>query len=548
MNQAVQSVPVLIFAVIKEYLPSSIPGTYTYQSDGTNFTLASTLSNGYAYQYDSSTSSYSTNSPVNGACGTSNNQNLSSIPSSDLCSTGTATTVTGTGPWSWSCTGLNSGSTATCSANLIVNGSCGTANKTYVYSDTSYGSDTFCSLGTVNPTTPAFPDNGGTTNWSCVGLNSGSTATCSASRNSTPVNGACGTSNGSNAYIAPTTNLCTTGTATAISGTGPWTWSCTGANGGTTSGTCTVNKSVNGVCGSKDGKYASTAPSDTAACSVGTLTNMSGLYSWTCAGLNSGSPASCSTVAATYTVVSFTSSTTWTVPTGVNSVEYLVVAGGGSGGSGNAGGGGGGGVLTGTVGVSGTVDVAVGAGGAAQTTLAVQGNNGSDSYFTLSIRAKGGGGGGGNIAVAAGLLGGSGGGGGVPDSGTVAGGSGTSGQGNVGGTGYRLGGGGGGGAGGAGENAGVDGTNYGGDGGNGIVSSITGTATYYGGGGGGIGWVAVGAGGNGGGGTGALINSISPTAGTPNTGGGGGGGYGTAGIVGAAGGSGIVVVRYITNY
>jgi prepilin-type N-terminal cleavage/methylation domain-containing protein len=35
--------------VIKEYLPNAIPGTYTYQSDGTAFTLSSVLSTGYAY-------------------------------------------------------------------------------------------------------------------------------------------------------------------------------------------------------------------------------------------------------------------------------------------------------------------------------------------------------------------------------------------------------------------------------------------------------------------------------------------------------------------
>jgi hypothetical protein len=29
-----------------------------------------------------------------------------------------------------------------------------------------------------------------------------------------------------------TTNLCTAGTATTVSGTGPWTWACNGSNGG----------------------------------------------------------------------------------------------------------------------------------------------------------------------------------------------------------------------------------------------------------------------------------------------------------------------------
>lgn len=46
------------------------------------------------------------------------------------------------------------------------------------------------------------------------------------------VNGACGTSNGSSVSSTPTTNLCTTGKASAVSGTGPWNWTCDGSNGG----------------------------------------------------------------------------------------------------------------------------------------------------------------------------------------------------------------------------------------------------------------------------------------------------------------------------
>ena len=55
---------------------------------------------------------------VNGSCGSSNGQTLGSIPSSNLCSLGSASAVTGTGPWNWSCSGTGGGSTASCSANL----------------------------------------------------------------------------------------------------------------------------------------------------------------------------------------------------------------------------------------------------------------------------------------------------------------------------------------------------------------------------------------------------------------------------------------------
>lgn len=49
---------------------------------------------------------------------------------------------------------------------------------------------------------------------------------------SAPVNGACGSSNLKTLPAAPTGNLCLAGTASAVSGSGPWTWSCQGANGG----------------------------------------------------------------------------------------------------------------------------------------------------------------------------------------------------------------------------------------------------------------------------------------------------------------------------
>jgi hypothetical protein len=49
-----------------------------------------------------------------------------------------------------------------------------------------------------------------------------------------PVNGACGNSNGKTLNAAPTTDLCSTGTPSIVTGTGPWNWSCSGSNGGIT--------------------------------------------------------------------------------------------------------------------------------------------------------------------------------------------------------------------------------------------------------------------------------------------------------------------------
>ena len=116
---------------------------------------------------------------VNGACGSSDKGTFTTAPTINFCSTGTATTITGTGPWNWTCTGTNGGATATCSASL----------------------------------TPA------------------------------PVNGTCGSSDSGTFTTAPTTSFCTTGAPTAVTGTGPWSWTCDGANGGSTA-KCTAAKSA----------------------------------------------------------------------------------------------------------------------------------------------------------------------------------------------------------------------------------------------------------------------------------------------------------------
>ena len=56
-----------------------------------------------------------------------------------------------------------------------------------------------------------------------------------------PVNGDCGTADGQNLFAAPSTNLCAAGDATAVSGSGPWAWSCSGQHGGGDSRACTAN-------------------------------------------------------------------------------------------------------------------------------------------------------------------------------------------------------------------------------------------------------------------------------------------------------------------
>jgi len=240
------------------------------------------------------------------------------------------------------------------------------------------------------------------------------------------------------------------------------------------------------------------------------------------------------------------------------SANFLVIAGGGGGGGGigggtlASGGGGAGGYRnsfnceTSGGGCSsetaidipfGVVPVTVGAGGAAA-------NPGENSSIGDVLISQGGGSGGYSCS---GLAGGSGGGAGSLGSGQQTGGSATAGQGRNGGStsptnnpdGARYGAGGGGAS-----SVGTGGPNptVPTPGGNGLASSITGSAVTRGGGGGG-GNGGSPQGGSGGGGNGG--NPSGTTAGVTNTGGGGGGRQGSPSPnqVGLAGGSGIVIVR-----
>lgn len=123
-----------------------------------------------------------------------------------------------------------------------------------------------------------------------------------------PVNGACGPANGTTVPTAPTTNLCSAGNASAVTGSGPWSWTCAGFNGGTTAN-CSANKTaaVNGSCGSANGGAFSSAPTSNL-CAAGAVTGpwswsrasgpaplpSAGPWSWMCKGYNGGGNMNCS--------------------------------------------------------------------------------------------------------------------------------------------------------------------------------------------------------------------------------------------------------------
>jgi hypothetical protein len=271
--------------------------------------------------------------------------------------------------------------------------------------------------------------------------------------------------------------------------------------------------------------------------------------------------------------ISFTSSGTFSVPSGVTAVDVLVVAGGGSGGQQHGGGGGAGGLIYRpgfTVTPGGTVSVTVGCGGAASSTSYVPAPTaqGQDSVFG-TLTAKGGGYGSYGAEVGPGGArngsdGGSAGGGGhqspsptgngTATQPTQPGDSGAYGFGNPGGARVLPGaaGGGGGGAGAAGQGGSQPNGDKGGDGGIGRTYTIADgtTPVYYAGGGGGgsHGNPLAGTGGQGGGGNGSLYTPGSNSqSGIANRGGGGGGtglGAGQGTVIAGGGGKGIVIVRY----
>ena len=299
------------------------------------------------------------------------------------------------------------------------------------------------------------------------------------------------------------------------------------------------------------------------------------------------------TTSGDYKIHTFTGPGTFTVtsagtPAGSTTVDYLVVAGGGSGARGTGGGGGAGGFRQSypnpaTAGFPVTVTsypITVGGGGASKTpaTPLTGGESGSPSIFS-TITSAGGGGGGNNPCTPgqSAYTGGSGGGNSYTPSTTVSS-TGAAGntppvsppQGNPGGggingpTGSSGGGGGASAAGGISSNVEISTP-----GGAGTATSISGSSLTYAGGGGGGQYGTSGTAGNGGaggggggsvgtGGTSGTGGSPGGGNGTPNGpggnggtntgGGGGGGGYATnptgLSLNSGAGGSGIVVIRY----
>jgi hypothetical protein len=219
---------------------------------------------------------------------------------------------------SWKCLGENNGTDANCSASrdqqpTIINGACGAAAKTYTFDAVDF-SGSYCSSGSVNAT-PSFPSKGSSVGWVCNGSNTGSNASCTADRETKPVektNGECGTA--AKTYLFDTEafsgSFCSAGTVndTPIfpnEGTSV-DWACNGINDGTNASCIASRESeivekVNGVCGSAAKAYIfGSTEYDGDYCSAGTIDSTPNFpsagesKSWICNGANEGTNKSCS--------------------------------------------------------------------------------------------------------------------------------------------------------------------------------------------------------------------------------------------------------------
>ncbi|MFA5013235.1 MAG: hypothetical protein WC520_01585, partial [Candidatus Paceibacterota bacterium] len=152
---------------------------------------------------------------------------------------------------------------------------------------------TLCSMGSVNNMSGSGP-----WTWTCSGSNGGTTAYCTAYK-LTSITGVCGSANNTTVSAAPpTTNLCYSGSVyNFVTNTDSWTWTCSGSNGGGYEN-CITHKavaSVNGSCGSSYGQYFSSAPTSNL-CSSGNTSNITSsdsLWNWSCVGSGEGTTATC---------------------------------------------------------------------------------------------------------------------------------------------------------------------------------------------------------------------------------------------------------------
>ncbi|MBC7710654.1 MAG: hypothetical protein H7203_11360, partial [Rhizobacter sp.] len=218
---------------------------------------------------------------VNGVCGSANGVAVHDAPNANLCAPPSSTRVMNSGfsEFTWTCNGASTSASCAAPRTYTVTPSVVGGNGTATIP--ASGQVLFGAAGTVTITPNAgfatvIPVGG-----SCGGALAGSTYTtnpvtadCTVIASFVAVvNGACGTSNGVAAAVAPSANLCAAGTASAVTtAASQFTWACNGANSGSNAScaaprTYTVTPSVSGGNGT-----ASAASSVVAYNATGTVT------------------------------------------------------------------------------------------------------------------------------------------------------------------------------------------------------------------------------------------------------------------------------------
>lgn len=217
-----------------------------------------------------------------GKCGTADGLGMDAAPVADLCDKGIPSRVNGGGPWTWACSGTGGGQAAACRAPRKINGACGAAAEN---GSEGMPERDLCTAGLASAVTGTGP-----WNWTCSGLYGGAASTCSA----TPkVNAVCGQASVTGHREPPVADLCQSGEASNVEGTGPWSWTCAGTHGGADV-SCKASRLVDGVCGDSNGSAFAKAPDD-GLCAQGRASRVTGRgpWSWNCAGIEGGDTATC---------------------------------------------------------------------------------------------------------------------------------------------------------------------------------------------------------------------------------------------------------------
>ncbi|MBI1273240.1 MAG: OmpA family protein [Alphaproteobacteria bacterium] len=219
---------------------------------------------------------------TDGVCGPAHNAGAITAPSTNLCAAGEASEVNGKGPWFWACSGINGGKPMACQAVVRVDGACGAADAV---GSKDRPADGLCLRGAPGPVTGTGP-----WSWTCAGEYGGTAAQCSAN---VSVDAVCGSAADRGATLLPISDLCREGQASEVKGTGPWTWVCSGFNGGKPA-QCRTLVSIDGICGAANGKPANMKPAS-GLCAGGDASSVAGNgpWEWNCTGMNGGMNVSC---------------------------------------------------------------------------------------------------------------------------------------------------------------------------------------------------------------------------------------------------------------